>query len=162
MIDETHRARVVDRDHSQPAERHGAALRPASAEDKARARLLARIGDLYVMPAGAGLFGQVNPATRDQAVVDATFEKLDEALTTLNQFLGAGPYAVGAELTTADCSLAPVMFFMGVFGPAFGKSELLAKHTKVAAYAAHLATNPHVQKVYGEMREALAARMRGG
>lgn len=137
-------------------------LRPASAEDKARARALARIGDLYVMPAGAGLFGQVNPATRDQAVVDAIFVKLDEALGQLNAFLGEGPYAVGAELTTADCSLAPVMFFMGVFGPAFGKTELLAKHAKVAAYAAHLATNPHVQKVYGEMQAALAARMRGG
>ncbi len=38
-------------------------LRPASAEDKAKARLLARIGDLYLMSQGGGLFGQINPAT---------------------------------------------------------------------------------------------------
>jgi glutathione S-transferase len=137
-------------------------LRPASAEDKAKARLLARIGELYLMPAGGGLFNQVNPATRDQAVVDAAFEKVDEALTHLNVFMGAGPYAVGETLTTADCSLAPAMFFMGVFGQVFGRPDLLAKHGKVAAYAAHLRTNPHVQKLYGEMQTDLQARMAAG
>ncbi len=134
-------------------------LRPVSAEDKAKARLLARIGELYLMANGAGLFGQINPAARDQAVVDATFAKLEEALAYLNVFMGPGPYALGASLTTADCGLAPMMFFMGVFGQVFGRADLLARYPKVAAYAAHLRTDPHVQKVYGEMQTELQARM---
>ena len=134
-------------------------LRPASAEDKAKARLLARIGDLYLMSQGGGLFGQINPATRDQAVVDETFQKLDEALAMLNLFLGDGPYAVGKSLSTADCCLAPMMFYMGVFGQAFARQDILGKHDKVAAYAAHLRTDPYVQRVYGEMQAALQARM---
>lgn len=134
-------------------------LRPASAEDKARARLLARIGDLYLMAQGGGLFGQMNPANRDAAVVDATFAKLGESLAYLDQFLGDGPYAVGATLTTADCCLAPMLFFMGVFGQVFSRPDFLKAHPKVAAYAAHLRTDPHVQKVYGEMQAAMAARM---
>ena len=134
-------------------------LRPASAEDKAKARLLARIAELYLMAQGGGLFGQMNPATRDQAVVDAAFEKLDETLAYLNVFMGPGPYAVGASLTTADCGLAPVMFFMGVFGQVFGRADLLARHPKVAAYAAHLPSNRHVQKLYGELQTELQARM---
>ena len=134
-------------------------LRPASAEDKAKARLLARIAELYLMAQGGGLFGQINPATRDQAVVDAAFEKLDETLAYLNVFMGPGPYAVGASLTTADCGLAPVMFFMGVFSQVFGRADLLTKFPKVAAYAAHLRTDPHVQKLYGEMQTELQARM---
>lgn len=137
-------------------------LRPVSAEDKAKARLLSRIAELYLMSQGGPLFGQMNPAARDQAVVDATFDKIDESLAYLNLFLGAGPYAVGADLTTADCGLAPVMFFMGVFGQVFGRADLLAKHPKVAAYAAHLQTNPHVQKLYGEMQTELQARMAAG
>jgi glutathione S-transferase len=136
-------------------------LRPASAEDKAKARLLSRIGDIYLMSQGAGLFGQMNPATRDQAVVDAAFAKLDESLGYLNVFMGPGPYAVGDRLTTADCSLAPLMFFMGLFGQVFGKSDLLSKHAKVAAYALHLRGDPHVKTVYAEMQEAMAARARG-
>src|SRR5262249_50418892 len=83
-------------------------LRPDTAEARARARLAARVGDLYVMPAIGPLFGQVNPATRDAAVVNGAFDKLDEALGWLNRFLGEGPYALGDKLTIADCTLAPI------------------------------------------------------
>jgi glutathione S-transferase len=134
-------------------------LRPASPEDRARARLLARIGDLYLMAAGTGLFGQMNPATRDAAAVDAAFGKIDEALAYLERFLGPGPYAVGAALTTADCSLAPLLFFMGLFAQQFGRPGFVDKHPKVAALAKHLQGDPNVQKVYGEMQKALMARM---
>lgn len=134
-------------------------LRPASAEDRAKARLLARIGDLYLMAAGTGLFGQMNPATRDAAVVDAAFGKLDEAFAYLERFLGDGPYAVGASFSTADCSLAPLLFFMGLFSQSFARPDLLAKHPKLAAYAARLRSDPNVQKVYGEMQKALMERM---
>ena len=134
-------------------------LRPASAEDKAKARLLARVGDLYLMAHGGALFGQMNPATRDQAVVDAAFAKLDESLGHLDRLLGEGPYAVGDKLTTADCALAPMMFFMGMLARTFARPDFLTGHPKVAAYAAHLQSDPHVKKAYAEMQEALMARM---
>jgi len=133
-------------------------LRPASAEDKARARLLARIGDLY-FTGGAGLFGQMNPATRDGAAVDKAFADLDNTFSYLERFLGPGPYALGDKLTTADCSLAPLIFFIGVFGQAFARPNLLAGHPRLAAYAKHLPTDANVQKVYGEMQKALMERM---
>jgi glutathione S-transferase len=136
-------------------------LRPAVAEDAARARLLARIGDLYVMTAGGALFGQMNPATRDQAAVDAAFAKLDDALAYLNVFLGEGPFALGATFSTADCALAPLLFFVGLFGRTFGKEDLLSKHPKVAAYGRHLHGDATVKKVYAEMQEGLGARARG-
>jgi glutathione S-transferase len=134
-------------------------LRPADPIDAAHARLLSRMADLYVMPAGTPLFGQMNPATRDQAVVDAAFAKLDEALANLEAYMGDGPYAVGKSFSTADCTLAPTLFFSNVFGPAFGKGNVLASHPKLAAYWPRLQANPHAAKVLGEMQTALAERM---
>jgi glutathione S-transferase len=134
-------------------------LRPATPAGLARARLLARVGDLYVGQAGGALFGQMNPATRDAAVVEAAFDKIGEALGWLDHFMGDGPYAVGDTLSTADCNLAPLMFFMGVFGQAFQKDGFLRQHKKVAAYAVHIGKDPHVAKVHGEMAAALQARM---
>jgi glutathione S-transferase len=134
-------------------------LRPATAEDKARARLIARVADLYVIPAGLGLFGQMNPATRDAAAVDAALVELDEGLTHLNVFLGDGPYAVGDTFSTADCCLIPFLFFFGLFGQVFGKGDLTARHMKLAAYARFMASNPIAQQTVAELQAATAARM---
>jgi glutathione S-transferase len=134
-------------------------LRPDGAAAKAQARLVSRIADLYVGPAGAGLFGQMNPATRNAAAVDEAFGKLDEAMAQLNVFMGEGPYALGDRLTTADCTLAPMIFFMGVFGMVFQRDGFLNKHGKVAAYARHIRTDPNVAKLFAEMQTALQARM---
>jgi glutathione S-transferase len=134
-------------------------LRPASAEDKAKARLIARVAELYVIAPGSGLFGQMNPATRDTAAVDAAFAAVDSGLTHLNVFLGDGPYAVGDTLTTADCCLAPILFYMGVFSQVFGRADLISKHMKLGAYSAFLQNDPSVKTVLGGMHQALAARM---
>ncbi|MFI4934003.1 MAG: glutathione S-transferase family protein [Caulobacterales bacterium] len=134
-------------------------LRPANAADAARARLLARMADLYLMTAGLTLFGQMNPATRDQATVDAGLASIDGALANMETFMGPGPYAVGKSFSTADCALAPVFFFMGVFGQVFGRGDLLAGHPKLSAYWRHLQTDPAVKPALGEMQAALAERM---
>lgn len=134
-------------------------LRPENAEDKARARLIVRVSELYVTPAGGALFGQFNPATRDQSIVDASLAQLSEALVHLNYFLGGGPYAVGGALTTADCGLVPQMFFLNVFAQAFGRPDLLTSHGKIAAYWAHVQTDPIAQRVLAEVGRALQERM---
>ena len=66
-------------------------LRPAKAADIARGRLIARVAELYVMASGAALFGQMNPATRDAAVVDDAFVKLESGLEHLNVFMTDAP-----------------------------------------------------------------------
>ena len=68
-------------------------LRPVSAEDKAKARVLARVADLYVMGPMSKLFGQLNPATRDQAVTDAQLAELEKGLDGLNVFLSGQAFA---------------------------------------------------------------------
>ena len=81
----------------------GAGLRPMKADDIARGRLIARVCELYVMSNGDVLFGQIAPANRDEAVLDAGLAKLEGGLQHLNLFMTEDEYAVGSSLTTADC-----------------------------------------------------------
>jgi len=136
-------------------------LRPASAEIAAKARLLARVSELYVMGPGARLFGQLNPKTRDEAVVAAAFEDLEKGLDYMNVFATEDAYAVGDVLTLADCAIVPLFFFLGLFGQVFGKGDLLAGHGKLSAYWTRVQADPVVKKVIGEMQEGMAAFGRG-
>jgi glutathione S-transferase len=137
-------------------------LRPESAEARAQVRLIARVAELYVMPPLQALFPQMNPATRDNAVVDAAVEKLKGALVHLNVFMGDGPYAAGETLTTADCALIPILFFVQLIGPTFGTGDLMANLLKLSAYAELLKMDPTAQKIGGEMQAALRAMQSGG
>jgi glutathione S-transferase len=133
-------------------------LRPTKAEDIARGRLIARVAELYVMTGGEALFSQLNPQTRDAAALDAGLAKLESGLQHLNVFMSDDPYAVGDTVTTADCALVPILFFVGVFSQAFGKGDLLARHGKVADYWSRVRKDQSVVRVLGEMGAALAAR----
>jgi len=137
-----------------------AGLRPTRPSDIARGRLLARMAELYVMAPSAALFGQMNPAARDPAVVEAALAKMDDGMGHLNLFMTEEAYAVGGHLTTADCALAPLLFFQDLFGQTFGKDDLVARHAKVSAYWGRLQRNPVVQKVLAEMQEGLANFMK--
>jgi glutathione S-transferase len=124
-------------------------------EQRARIRLIARIADLYVMSVAQGLFGQMNPATRDQAVVDAQLEKLTQGLAWLECYLGEDGYAAGADFSIADCMLAPTLIWLPVFAQTFGRPGLMEGAPKLAAYAGRARAHPAVAKVWAEMEKAI-------
>lgn len=127
----------------------------ADAEETASIRLLARIADLYVMNAMLPLFAQLNPKTRDEAVVRSVVEAVSRGLGFLDRFIAPGPYAVGARLTLADAAAAPFLFYVTRFLPMVGAAEPLAPVERVAAYWAQIERDPRVKAVLDAMREAL-------
>lgn len=131
-------------------------LRPADAEGRARVRLIERVTEIYVGAPLGVLFGQMNPKTRDQAVVDDAVGKLETGLEYLNVFLSEGPYAWGDSFTTADCELLPMLFFVSLIGNAVGRPGLMDAHGKVAAYWAFIAQHELGQKVSAELMRGLA------
>ena len=134
-----------------------AGLRPRTAPDIARARLLARIMELYVMTPAGALFGQFDPQSRNQAAVDTAIAKTAEGLSYLDLFMTGDSYAVGDSITTADCALAPYLFFFPeTLGRYFGAPSLIAGHAKVAAYWSRVQQDPVVARLLAEMREGLA------
>lgn len=137
-------------------------LTPADPEEATRARLVARIGETYVLAPMSKLFNQLDPKARDQAAVDAAVAELETGLSHLEAFLDrSGPYAIGKHLSLADCQLAPTLFFVRVLGPLFGK-DWIAAHPRIAAYMTSSAGDESVARVHAEMMDALAHYQRTG
>jgi len=97
---------------------------PADPMERAKSRLISRITDLYVSPHTGPLFRQMNPATRDQQIVDEKAAEIEKAFGYVEYFMGEGPFCAGAEPTLGDCSLAPYVLLLkkSVF-PAFAEID---------------------------------------
>lgn len=130
-------------------------LRPAEVLDRARARLLARCADLYVLPPLQALFGQRDPATRDAKVVEEKLGEVRAAYDLVEGFLVPGPYAVGAKLSIADCTLFPISFFATRLLPLLGDKDPLAERPKLSAWWGAVLEHEAVARVNGEIEKAL-------
>lgn len=137
----------------------GTSLRSGDAAAVARMRLLARIGDLYVMEPMGMLFGQINPVGRDQTVVTREMALLVTALRWLDHYIAGPDYAVGDSLTIADCALVPILFFFDQIGPMFGEADPLRSFPKAHAYYKGVQKHPAAAKVVAELDAALRRMM---
>jgi glutathione S-transferase len=132
-------------------------LLPKSAEARAKVRLFTRFHDLYLEPPVRALFGQMNPKSRDDKVVNEKLTEVNKRLDELEKMLGESGFAAGSDFTLADCALAPTMFFCDVLLPSFGAKPPMEGHAKLAAWWNHVQTRPSAKKGLSEMQEALAA-----
>jgi glutathione S-transferase len=124
-------------------------LLPKSPEARAKVRTFTRFHDLYLEPPVRALFGQMNPKTRDDKIVNE-----------IEKMLGESGFAAGADFTLADCAVAPTIFFCNALLPSFGAKPPMEGHPKLAAWWNYVQTRPSVKKGIGEMQEALAAMNR--
>ena len=132
-------------------------LTPACPDEATRSRLVARIGELYVLAPLSKLFNQVDPKARDAEVVAAAVAELETGLAHLEAFISpSGPYATGEYLTLADCQLVPPLFFGRTRGPRLGA------HPRIAAYVASVSADESAGRIQGEMMEALMHFQRTG
>lgn len=136
-------------------------LLPTDLVARARVRTLSRFGDLYLAPALAPLFTQLDPKTRDAKLVSEKLAELTGKLDQFEQLLVAEPYAGGKELTLADCTLCPMFFFLTRIVPILGGASPLEGRPKSARVGEAVAKHPAVAKVLGEMSVAFAERMGG-
>lgn len=135
-------------------------LLPRSPEARAHVRSFTRFHDLYLEPPLRALFGQMNPKTRDEKVVNEKLTEENKRLDELEKMLGEKGFAAGAEFTLADCALAPTLFFAVSLLPMFGAKPPLEGRPKLAAWWTHVQTRPSVKKGLAEMQEAMAAMQR--
>lgn len=135
-------------------------LRPADPEVRAKARLVARLADLYLAPGLAPLFLNANPATRDPDKVEAGFETVATALRHIDHYLNGGLWAFGDDPSTADCALAPVFWFVNWADQVYGRSTL-SDAPGCARLFAHVGETEVGERVYGELAHALKLRMSG-
>jgi len=135
-------------------------LLPKTPEERAHVRTFTRFHDLYLEPPLRALFGQLNPKTRDEKIVNERLTEFNQRLDQLEAMLAASGFAAGPEFTLADCALAPTMFFATNMLPGFGAKPALEGRPKLEAWWKHVQTRPSVKKALAEMSEALAAVMK--
>jgi glutathione S-transferase len=134
-------------------------LRPRSAFDRARVRLVTQLGEQYVLPAITPLFGLLDVKARDQTAIAAQMAKLEKALKHLNDVLRPSAYAVGDSLTTADVWLAPLRYTLEGLMSFSGRTDLLDPYAALRGYSEFARQDPHLGVVLREMDEGLKAFM---
>jgi glutathione S-transferase len=82
-------------------------LLPKDPYERARARLLGRMTDVYVMSHAGAVFKHMNPASRNQAELDAATAAVRKGCEYVEHFMAPGPFAAGKSLTLADCVMLP-------------------------------------------------------
>ena len=136
-------------------------LFPKGAEARAKVRYVSRFHDLYLEPPIRALFPQVGAKEKDQTLITAKLEEIDERFDQLEKLVAGKNGFVADEFTFADCTLIPTMFFATLLLPMLGGKNPVETRSKLGAWWQTMQTRPNVKKVLSEQQEALAERMKG-
>jgi glutathione S-transferase len=128
-------------------------LLPASAEGRARALLLVRLGADGLIDPLVGLFHDLSAGL---ATAQMTALERLTGLGRVEHFLAADDFAAGPAFSQADCVLGPSLMGVGAFAGMRGEPDLLSRHPKLANYAGRVSQHPAVAKVLGELQAAMA------
>ncbi len=100
-------------------------IMPEHPQERARARLLSRLADVYVMPQIAVAF-QGKPM--DVAAMAG-------ALSSVEHFMAKDDiHAAGHSFSIADCTLIPILFFFDAFQAQYKTADMLADFPKLNHY----------------------------
>lgn len=141
----------LEQAHPEPA------LLPRDPAARARARLLARLAELYVLGPLFDLFPQLDPARRDLVAVEGAFGRTAAGAQQLEGFLSGRDFAFGDRLTLADCMTVPTWFWVGEISSRFGRTSPLEGLEKTGRCLQAGLTHPVLGRVWREMADDLAA-----
>ncbi|MCP5327085.1 MAG: glutathione S-transferase family protein [Steroidobacteraceae bacterium] len=131
---------------------------PQDPLQRAHARLLARIVDLYVAPQSGPFFRNMNPANRNETEVEAGKKALGKALADLEHFMDAqGPWANGAAYSLADIAMLPSLLITNSIVSHFGITDLFTGLPKLGAWWKHCHSDPLTAGFIAEYLAALQA-----
>lgn len=121
-------------------------LIPADPQRALECRLRDRLYDAYIhLPMQKIVGDKIRPAeARDALGVEQARAQLETAYALVDEQVGAGPWAMGADFTLADCSAMPALFYANKVAPFEGRWKNLT------AYLARLTSRPSVARVLRE------------
>lgn len=129
---------------------------PGDALDRARARLISRVHDMYLTSAESTLFRNLNPSSRDEAAVAAARSSVEAGFGYLSHFVRAAPFAAGSQLSLADCTLIPSLaLFRKVLLPAYGLTDPIAGTGSLARWWSACGADPVAGPFIGEYSTAV-------
>jgi glutathione S-transferase len=136
-----------------------------TARETAHIRMLARLGDIYIinnMFMLSRLTGALSRRIPTAACNDAVGEQLAgevaRNLKALDELIGKDGFACCGHVTLADCALVPGLFLVEIVLPAVGVEMPIPALTNVAAYWATIQKNEHAARVLFELHRGLEER----
>lgn len=136
------------------------ALLPANAMDRAHVRLPGRLTDTYLVPQLGPLFRNLNPAARNTAEVDAAIAGIRKVVGDIEHFVSAsGPYLCGANVSQADCAVAPSLQTLGMVLALFGVNDAFSATPKLARYMTFIVVDSVCAPLLKQQSEAFLAMM---
>ena len=136
-------------------------LLPGDPFARAQAAVLSRFVDLYVLPLIDPLADQLDPEQREPETLEGRLAELSKRLDQLEVLLVGRPFAVGAELSLADCALVPTFFFLSRMLPLLGDHPFKTR-TKLEAWWGAVQQHLAVRRVLDEMEAGLVQLMQAG
>lgn len=131
----------------------------ANPRETAHIRMVARLGDIYIMNNMFMLAGQSYAPQRNEGVINLLAGQVVRNMKALNAYIGTDGYACSGRLTMADCALVPGLFLVdGLFQTLSLKNPIPA-NPKVAAYWNAIRKNEHAAKTLQELQRGLAERV---
>ncbi len=137
------------------------ALVGTSPDERAQIRLISRIADIYLMNNIFMCLSQLDRKTRVDATRDLLMGQVKRGMGALESHIGTGDFAVGDNLTRADCTLVPALFMCEKTVPRLDVENPILGTNKVAAYWDKIQKNEFAAKVMDEMNRGLQARLDG-
>jgi glutathione S-transferase len=133
--------------------------------ENAHIRMLARLGDIYLinnafaLSRQTGALGRRTPtAARDDAASAKLVVEIKRNLKALDGFIGKDGFACYGRITLADCALVPSLFFVETVLSVVGDDAPIPALANVAAYWAAIQENEHAARVLVELRRGLEER----
>jgi glutathione S-transferase len=133
--------------------------------ENAHIRMLARIGDVYIisnmfmLSRQTGALSRQTPmAIRNDPFSDQLANEFLRNLKALDRLIGKDGFACCGRVTLADCALVPGLFFVETVMPAAGVDSPIPDFANVAAYWAAIQKNEHAAKVLSELRRGVEER----
>jgi len=131
------------------------AMLPASADDKARSRLISRIHDLYIAPDLSTLFGQLGAEQRDSQLIEVTTDNIVKRLTEVQSMLSHKPFFNGEQFGLVDACYAMSLWYSYWLFNQLKMSQKLASLSGIQDWLSAIEQRDSVQAVFNECKVAL-------
>ena len=135
-------------------------LLAGSAEQRAHQRFLARYHDLRLEPHLRATFAHVDPARRDEAVLNACLDRYRASLDQLESLVDPAPWLGGNTIGVADCAYPATFTLADIVLAHFGRESRYGP--KLQAWRETVYAHPVVAQITDESRRATIKWMGAG
>lgn len=121
-------------------------------EARARVTLMVRLSDLYLAPALHDFFVLLFTDPANRAAIEALAPAFARGLKFLDIYVAKDGCAAEARFSQADCTLAPMLFYVDEVLPSLVGQNLLEKRPALTAYWQRIKAHPAAAPVLEEVR----------